>query len=600
MKIISPITNSMHWYSLLLVLLFSAGTCLGQGNTYKAKISGRVQAQMSQSDPIDVVLQLESLDMRPYTRGIEDKATKGRIVYRTLTDHAASTQAPVRKLLEQWNVPYKSYWVANIIATRLTVRQVLEIAKQRAVVRILSDAPVTFTRPIPANDYSSISLRGEPQVTWGIQRILADSVWAKGIKGHGVVVGGQDTGYKWDVDGIKDKYRGFDGTTVDHNYSWHDAISDYNPVNGDSSNPCGLNLEAPCDDHGHGTHTMGTMVGENDTLQYGVAPEATWIGCRCMERGWGKPSTYIDCFQWFIAPTNTDNKQPDPAMAPAVINNSWGCPPNEGCNPDNYDIMRQVVDNVKAAGIVVVVSAGNDGGGGCSTIRNPAAIYEGSFTVGALSPNDTIARFSSRGEVLSDSSHRTKPDITAPGVRVLSQLPDGSFRAWNGTSMAGPHVAGVVALMISANPSLAGHVDVIEEIITSTARRKFSPIDSCDTDPMTIPNNVYGYGVINALKAVKKALAWHPVKNNNTLDNGGIVVWPNPTNGLLEFDFVEVKDTEVQDILFSTLGGKVVKTAPYYKDSNRWKYDFSGYPSGVYLYSIRLGNRSVDGRFIKI
>lgn len=589
----SPLILSKVYTFLLSFFLILIGIQVG----WSQKASRQVLRSLQIKDKVDVVIQFKTTDMRPLTAQIPDKTAKGRLVYQALRRQANQSQTQVIAQLKTWNVPFHSYWVTNIIATTLSAQQIERIAQFPQVTQILSDAPVTFSKPI-AYKKQPIQLRGGPKITWGIRRIKADSVWSMGIRGKGVVVAGQDTGYKWDVDGIKDKYRGYDGQDVDHNFNWHDAIVEYNPNLGDSANVCGLNLHAPCDDHGHGTHTMGTMVGENDTLLYGVAPESKWIGCRCMERGWGKPSSYIDCFEWFIAPTDTNGMHPDPAMAPHVINNSWGCPLNEGCNPDNFDIMNNVVNNVKAAGIVVVVSAGNDGRGGCSTIRNPAAIYESSFSVGALHPNDTIANFSSRGPVRSDSSHRTKPDITAPGVRVLSQVPDGSLRSWGGTSMAGPHVAGVVALMISANPLLAGQVDVIQNIISSTARRKFSPVDSCDVDPMSIPNNVYGYGVINALAAVRKALEWKSTSTRPSLHND-ILVSPNPTKGLLKFESIS-SDLIIHSIRFSTLSGQALKITPFFKEDTQWNFDFTTLPRGIYLYKITTPSGISNGRFVKI
>ena len=118
-----------------------------------------------------------------------------------------------------------------------------------------------------------------------------------GIEGEGVTVAGEDTGYRWDLEGIKERYRGWKDSIVDHNYNWHDAIHTISPLASDSINPCGLNSKVPCDDNGHGTHTMGTMVGKTNEYLYGVAPKAKWIGCRNMERGNGALSTYIECFE---------------------------------------------------------------------------------------------------------------------------------------------------------------------------------------------------------------------------------------------------------------------------------------------------------------
>jgi subtilisin family serine protease len=205
-----------------------------------------------------------------------------------------------------------------------------------------------------------------------------------------VVVAGQDTGYDWSHPALKGHYRGWDGSTADHNYNWHDAIHD------NFLNPCGSDLLEPCDDNGHGTHTMGTIVGDDPSQgnQIGMAPGATWIGCRNMDEGFGTPITYSECYQWFVAPTDLNDENPDPAKAPDVINNSWGCWPDEGCI--DPDILQAVVESVRAAGILTVHSAGN-AGPHCSTIVDPAAIYEASFTVGSTRENDRMSDFSSRG-----------------------------------------------------------------------------------------------------------------------------------------------------------------------------------------------------------
>jgi hypothetical protein len=191
---------------------------------------------------------------------------------------------------------------------------------------------------------------------------------------------------------------------------------------------------------------------------------------------------------------------PDPSKAPDVINNSWGCPPSEGCTDPN--VLLTVVQNVRAAGIVTVHSAGNDGYSGCSSVAEPSAIYDESFSVGATDSADNIAGFSSRGPVTIDGSGRMKPDISAPGVNIRSSTRDGGYEGgWSGTSMAGPHVAGLVGLVVSGAPGLAGDVDLIEEIIASTAVPR-TTTEGCGGDPSNaVPNNTYGWGRIDALAA---------------------------------------------------------------------------------------------------
>lgn len=170
---------------------------------------------------------------------------------------------------------------------------------------------------------------------------------------------------------------------------------------------------------------MGTMVGDDGgTNQIGMAPGARWIGCRNMNEGMGSPASYAECYQWFIAPTDLADNNPDPAKAPDVINNSWGCTPGEGCTYP--EILRQVVQNVRAAGILTVHSAGNEGPD-CSTVGEPAGIYGESFSIGATDADDQIADFSSRGPVTVDGSGRLKPNVTAPGVDIRSSVPGSGY-----------------------------------------------------------------------------------------------------------------------------------------------------------------------------
>ena len=307
---------------------------------------------------------------------------------------------------------------------------------------------------------------------------------------------------------------------MNHDYSWHDSIHAQNP-----GNPCPASGTQPCDDDmllggGHGTHTVGTMVGSGPDRPgvkngIGMAPDAKWIACRNMNHGLGVVPTYLECMQWFLAPTRIDGTGADPSKAPDVVNNSWGCV--EGCPPP---LLQDVLRASRSAGIFYAVSAGNDGVGGpppaagCSTIYHPLARYPEAFTVGSTTWNtDTISSFSSRGPVVAgdapDALLLTKPNITAPGSAIRSALmaTDSSYGSLSGTSMAGPHVAGLVALLISANPGLRGDVDELEDIIEQTAVDKPTN-EGCGGDTATqVPNNTYGWGRIDALAAVQLAVS---------------------------------------------------------------------------------------------
>lgn len=432
---------------------------------------------------------------------LRDKTTRGDYVYKALTAVAARTQAPVRALLDARGVSYRPYWVRNMIWARGDRELVQLVASRFDVAHLYANEWRRTALPQPAA--AAVAAREPSAIEWNIALTNAPDVWAKGYFGQGAVIGGQDTGYEWQHPAIMAQYRGWDSQNAkaNHDYNWHDAIHAEDP-NSPTPNPCGLSTAAPCDDQGHGTHTMGTMVGETPDSRIGMAPGAKWIGCRNMESGWGSPITYAECYEWFIAPYPHDGDSftdGDPSRAPDVINNSWSCPLSEGCI--SLDILQDIVEAVTAAGIVTVHSAGNSGSN-CGSVTTPSAIYDASFTVGATDGDDNIAYFSSRGPVTADGSGRRKPDIVAPGVWVRSSYPDDTYAFLSGTSMAAPHVAGLVALLISAKPALAGQVDAIENAITQSAQPLLTTQGCGGDTPTSLPNNVYGWGRIDALAAV--------------------------------------------------------------------------------------------------
>ncbi len=418
--------------------------------------------------------------------------------YRQLTEHARRSQAPVLARLQKMHIPYRAFWISNDILVTASKRQIQQMLDWPEIRQGFSNAP--FKVSLPANE----SPPGQrlPQVIngieWNVSMVNAPAVWALGYTGQGVVVGGQDTGYQWDHPALINAYRGWNGSTANHNYNWHDAIHTGGGI-------CGANSPVPCDDDGHGTHTMGTIVGDDGLgNQVGVAPGARWIGCRNMDSGWGTPASYTECFQWFMAPTDLNDQNPDPARAPHIINNSWGCVPSEGCT--DPDQLKTVVDNVVAAGIVVVVSAGN-GGAACATVTTPAAIYDSALTVGSTTSSDSISGFSSRGPVTVDGSNRMKPDLSAPGSSVRSAQLGGGYSLKSGTSMASPNVAGVAALLLSTTPSLAGQPAAIKAILTGSAEAKTTTQNCGNLPGNQSPNNTYGWGRIDALAAVQSQLS---------------------------------------------------------------------------------------------
>ncbi|HHH42465.1 MAG TPA: DUF11 domain-containing protein [Chloroflexi bacterium] len=452
-----------------------------------------------------LVVLREQADLSPAAR-LTDKRAKGRFVVQALREVALRTQPPLWAFLERRGASYRPFYVVNMLAVTGDRALVEALAAHPLVARLEANpavaAPLPRRREPPVLPDLARRLRPaqEAGLLWNLSAIGADAVWALGYRGQGVVVAGQDTGYQWDHPALIRQYRGWNGTTVVHDYNWHDAVhEDLGPAD---TNPCGYDSPVPCDDHGHGTHTMGTMVGDDGAgNQIGVAPEARWIGCRNMDNGWGSPATYAECFEFFLAPYPV-NGDPltdgDPDMAPDVINNSWACPAQEGCS---WTTLQQVVENVRAAGILVVASAGNEGPT-CGSVQWPPALYEAAFSVGATDSAGQIASFSSRGPVTVDGSNRPKPDLSAPGVDIRSSVPKDSYQGgWSGTSMAGPHVAGAVALLWSASPDLRGHVTETERLLRETARPVVDT--TCGGDADGHPNNVYGWGIVDAWAAVQ-------------------------------------------------------------------------------------------------
>jgi serine protease AprX len=514
-------------------------TAIGPSTTqqdWRNKVNSALLSKAALGPTEFIVYMAQTADLSGASK-LSTKEAKGRYVYTQLTTAAQASQPNVVRTLNQLHAEHKDFWVANVIWAKGNLAVVQAVASLPEVASITPTGTgglrLPPQKPIPTSTNSTQSpsltnaaqsptspnlVASDPNPEQSLVSVNADKVWAMGIEGQGVVVAGADTGVRWTHTALKNRYRGWNGSVADHNYNWHDGIPNPNDT-------CPGSSPEPCDDDnllggGHGSHTVGTMVGDDGgTNRIGMAPQAKWIACRNMNHGVGAPVTgYLECMQFFLAPTKIDGSAPDPSKAPHVINNSWGCV-EPGCapepNPPVPGFLRATLQASRAAGIVYVVSAGNegnDGTGDCSTLQFPLARYPEAFSVGATDHRtDTIADFSSRGPVMGDPDFPTglrKPDISAPGVgiRSVQRASDTSYGSLSGTSMSGPHVAGLVALIISANPALAGNVDRIEEIIEQTAVRKTTS-QACGSDTSTtVPNNVYGWGRIDALAAVQKAL----------------------------------------------------------------------------------------------
>jgi len=251
------------------------------------------------------------------------------------------------------------------------------------------------------------------------------------------------------------------------------------------------------------------MIGrDGDTNQIGMAPNAQWIACRNMDNGWGTPATYIECLEFFVAPYDLAHLNPDPSKRPHVIDNSYACPPQEGCQSNSlHDAVLVVYD----AGIFMSVSAGNEGPG-CATITSPPGLEPSVFTVGGVDFSSHMYTSSSRGPVTINTIPYIKPDVVAPAVNVISSIRTG-YGPMTGTSMAAPHVAGGVALLWSAFPKL--NRDLLSTKIllrlTASAITPSATPQTCGGTPETVtPNNTSGWGQLDVLAAYNRWLTDNP------------------------------------------------------------------------------------------
>src|SRR6266436_374493 len=409
------------------------------------------------------VVLADRADLSP-AANLPTKAEKGRFVYQTLLEKAQSTQEPILQWLRERNIEHRSFYIVNAILVKGDRQLAETLAARPDVARVTGNPHIHNDLPQPGPvEVSPVAPRTPATIEPGITYTHAPDVWALGFRGETVVVASADTGVRWTHNALKPHYRGWDGANANHNFNWHDSIHD------SVGNPCGNDSQEPCDDFFHGSHTTGTAIGDDGgTNQIGMAPGAQWIGCRNMDQGNGTPDRYIECMQWFLAPTQIGGGNPDPTKAPDITINSWECPDTEGCS---FDTLQAAVEAQAAAGIMMV-SAAQNAGPNCSTVENPPGIYEATYSVGALNTGtDTIASFSSRGPVIADGSNRIKPDISAPGTNTRScfNTSDDSYAFLSGTSMTTPHIAGAMALLWNAVPSLRHQITDSRDALNNSA-----------------------------------------------------------------------------------------------------------------------------------
>src|SRR6478672_1775557 len=384
-----------------------------EDNAFHFKIAPWVSEHTANGQRAEFIVVLADQADLSAAAPLTSKREKGRYVYDALWNKSKATQTPILQWLRERGIEYRSFYIVNAILVK-GEREIAEaLAARPDVARVEGNPQIKNILPQPDVITETLLPGQRPEtIEPGINYTHAPDVWTLGFRGQGITVAGADTGIRWTHNALKPHYRGWNGVSADHNYNWHDAIHD------SVGNPCGNDSPLPCDDNGHGTHTIGTAIGDDGMgNQIGMAPGAKWIGCRNMDAGNGTPARYIECMEWFLAPYPIGGGQGDPSKAPDITNNSWHCPASEGCS---FDTLQAAVEAQAAAGIMMV-SAAQNSGPGCSTVVNPPGIYEATYSIGALNTGtDTIAGFSSRGPVTADGSNRIKRDITAPGTNTRS------------------------------------------------------------------------------------------------------------------------------------------------------------------------------------
>ena len=478
---------------LLALAMFMAGSL---GHVTAGEIDSGLEIILESTpaeQPISVLVFLkDQVDLAAITDDMNRQNVTLRrrheTVVRALQERAEATQGRIVEYLEDLEAKgnikdLRAFWISNLVTFKATKDKIKIIANRAEVAKVYFNYEIELIEPVKVDiDNSGVIT----VVETGVQAVRAPEVWAMGYTGAGVLVANMDTGVDGNHPALSSRWAG----VADSRYAGHPEWAWYDPYFGQNN--------FPYDGHGHGTHTMGSVCGGSPGDEIGVAPGAFWMASAPIDRGGGIPRTVSDAilsFQWMVDPDGNPATNWD---VPDVCSNSWGVTTGHGYPPCD-ELFWSYLDACEAAGTVILFSAGNEGFSG---LRRPADRATDDYrtcavaAVDANNPSWPIASFSSRGPTYCTpgGGAAIKPDIAAPGVSVRSSYPGGGYVYMSGTSMASPHVNGVVALIRQANPNLG--VQEVKQIIYDSAY---------DLGPAG-EDNSYGWGMIDAYEAVLLAL----------------------------------------------------------------------------------------------
>ena len=470
--------------SVFILLIIQLAVFGGKFSAQAGSVSPDLQLALENAGPsqeIDVIITLaDQVDAEALK--VVDKSIRKSAIIRALKSKADKTQKDLIKLLKDKNAKkILSLWIFNGMVVTARADLIPQLAAHPAVEKVRLDSAIPLSE-------TNLAIAANPE--WNIDAIHAPDIWAMGFRGQGIVVANMDTGV--------DLYH--------PDLGWHATLQQSTKWRGGDNSwydPNGEHPTIPTDTHGHGTQTMGIMVGgDAGGTAIGVAPGAQWIAVKIFKDAIypNPPVAPISSihlgFQWLLDPDGN----PDTDDAPDIINNSWGL--LDTVNQCDLEFQTDI-RNLQAAGIAVVFSAGNSGPGYFTSLS--PANYPEAFAVGAVDENFSIANFSSRGTSACD--HNIFPEVVAPGdnnsppffgIKTTDLTGGGAFpdsyAYVSGTSFAAPHVAGAMALLLSAFPGAA--VPELETALKNTA------LDL----GFSGPDNDFGYGLIDTLEAYRSIL----------------------------------------------------------------------------------------------